>query len=199
MLKDKENLEGVFNKICAQTKLLETRDLWPDIKNAVEKPKRQIGFLRQPLWSRTAVFAGLAVCAAVVVFFIPGASENIKNGIKKLFSINYSLQLRDSAEVLGGLLVTDAQAQEITINNMLLRIKVTSLDEKAVRIDVSIFKKQTDGSLKLLHNPAIVTLRGSPAEIQVSDEKEPVYRLKLTPREQKDLTAYKCALEPIKP
>ncbi len=195
-LQDEENLEAVFNKICVRPEFYKPRDLWPGVRNAIKKQTRPGSFFRPPLRSAPAVLTGFAVCAALAVFLIPSTAKTIKGGLKKLFSLNYLVQLRDSPEIFGNLLVANAQAQEIVFNDMLLRIQITSVDEKAVKIDVSVFKKQSDGSMKLLSRPSIVTLRDKPAEIKVSDETGLMYRLKMIPSEQGNSTVYKCSLKP---
>ncbi|MBU2530884.1 MAG: hypothetical protein KKD35_07595 [Elusimicrobia bacterium] len=180
--KNENHLETDFNSICENTKTHQAPDLWPKIKTQIEKSEKGFSLWKQSLWSKGLVFACFAV---IITLAIPGATETIKNGLKKLFSSNYSLQIGRSDEISGTFIIEEGEIKKINTKDILVEIKMTSLDEKAVKINVSVFKKQKDGSLKLYSKPAIVALRNTLATISVTDQNGvPIYKIGLTPSEK---------------
>lgn len=190
------DLEKVFDSACGEIPLKEPRDLWPGVRMAIKKSGEQARPAKT-LWA-----AGLSAAAVLVVLSIPGATESIKNGIRKLFSSAYSVQLGDNAAATGTLISADGEVKEIRAGDMLLEVRVTDFDEQRAMIALSVFYtgKQPDGSVKkLISKPKILTMKGRSAEITVTNNQgKPVYKFKMTPTE-KDPAAYTGALAPITP
>ena len=190
------DLEKVFDSACGDIPLKEPRDLWPGVRMGIK------GRGEQARPARTLWAAGLSVAAVLLVLSIPGATESIKNGIRKLFSSAYSVQLGENAAASGTLISADGELKEIRAGDMLLEVRVTDFDEQRVMIALSVFYtgKQPDGSVKkLISKPKILTMKGKSAEITVTNNQgKPVYKFKMTPTE-KDPAAYTGALAPITP
>ncbi len=192
-IKNEKHLEPDFNSICENTKTHQAPDLWPKIKTQIEKSEKGFLLWKQSLWSKGLVFACFAV---IITLAIPGATETIKNGLKKLFSANYSLQIGQSDEISGTFIIEEGEIKKINTKDILVEIKMTSLDEKAVKINVSVFKKQKDGTLKLYSKPTIVTLKNTLASISVRDEMgAPIYKIEITPSEKP--TEYKGTFQKL--
>ncbi len=190
------DLEKVFDTECGNIPLKEPRDLWPGVRTGIKKTGGQ----SRP--ARTLWAAGFSAAAVLIVLSIPGATESIKNGLKKLFSSAYSVQLGENAAASGTLISADGELKEIRAGDMLLEVRVTDFDEQRAMIALSVFYtgKQADGSVKkLISKPKILTMKGKSAEITVTDNKgKPVYKFKMTPTE-KDPAAYTGTLAPITP
>ncbi|OGR64445.1 MAG: hypothetical protein A2X31_03885 [Elusimicrobia bacterium GWB2_63_22] len=194
-MKDND-LEKMFDTVCADIPLKEPRDLWPEVSLGIKVRREQ----SRP--SRTFWAAGFSAAAVLIVLSIPGASENIKNGIRKLFSSAYSVQLGEGAPVRGTLISADGEVKEIRSGDMLLEVRVTNMDEQRVIIALSVFYtgKQPDGSVrKLIAKPKILAMKGKSAEVSVTDiHGKQVYKLKMTPVE-KSPAAYTGTLSPVIP
>lgn len=190
------DLEKVFDSACGNIPLKEPRDLWPGVRMAIKKSGEQARPAKT-LWA-----AGFSAAAVLLVLSIPGASESIKNGLRKLFSSAYSVQLGGNAAASGTLISADGEVKEIRAGDMLLEVRVTDFDERSAMIALSVFYtgKQPDGSVKkLISKPKILTMKGKSAEITVTDNHgKPIYKFKMTPTE-KDPAAYTGTLAPIAP
>jgi len=190
------DLEKVFNAACGNIPLKEPCDLWPGVSMGIKK-NREHGRPAKTLWA-----IGFSAATVLIILSIPGASENIKNGIKRLFSSAYSVQLGEHAAASGTLISADGELKEIRAGDMLLEVRVTDMDEKSAMIELSVFYTgtQADGSVKkLISKPKIPTMKGKSAEIMVTDNQgKPVYNFKMTPTE-KDPAAYTGTLAPIEP
>ena len=191
------DLEKVFDSACGDIPLKEPRDLWPRVRMGIKKSSGQSRRPTRTLWA-----AGLSAAAVLLVLSIPGATESIKKGIKKLFSSAYSVQLGENAAASGTLISADGELKEIRAGDMLLEVRVTDFDEQRVMIALSVFYtgKQPDGSVKKqISKPKILTMKGKSAEITVTNNQgKPVYKFKMTPTE-KDPAAYTGTLAPITP
>jgi len=190
------DLEKVFDSACGDIPLKEPRDLWPGVRMGI-KGRGEHARPAKNLWA-----AGLSAAAVLLVLSIPGATESIKNGIKKLFSSAYSVQLGGNAAANGTLISADGELKQIRAGDMLLEVRVTDMDERSAMIELSVFYtgKQADGSVrKLISKPRILAMKGKPAEITVTDNQgKPVYKFKMTPTE-KDPASYTGTLAPIPP
>jgi len=190
------DLEKTFDAVCGNIPLKEPRDLWPGVSLGI-KERRQHGRPVKTLWA-----VGFSAAAVLIVLSIPGASESIKNGIKKLFSSAYSVQLGNNAAASGTLLSADGELKEIRSGDMLLEVRVTSISQDKAKIELSVLHtgKQADGSArKLMSKPTIIVMKGKSAEVMVTNNQGlPVYKLKMTPTET-DPAAYTGTLAPIPP
>lgn len=190
------DLEKVFDSACGEIALKEPRDLWPGVRMAIKKSGEQARPAKT-LWA-----AGFSAAAVLLVLSIPGASESIKNGLRKLFSSAYSVQLGGNAAASGTLISADGEVKEIRAGDMLLEVRVTDFDERSAMIALSVFYtgKQPDGSVKkLISKPKILTMKGRSAEITVTNNQgKPVYKFKMTPTE-KDPASYTGTIAPITP
>ena len=190
------DLEKVFNAACGNIPLKEPRDLWPGVSMGIKGRQGQTR-PSKALWT-----VGFAAAAVLVVISIPGASESIKNGLKRIFSSAYSVQLGGNAAANGTLISADGELKQIRAGDMLLEVRVTDMDERSAMIELSVFYtgKQADGSVrKLISKPRILAMKGKPAEITVTDNQgKPVYKFKMTPTE-KDPASYTGTLAPIPP
>ena len=188
------DLEKVFDSACGDVPLKEPRDLWPGVRIGIMKRSGQ-SRPAKTLWA-----AGFSAAAVLLVLSIPGASESIKNGLRKLFSSAYTVQLGGNAAASGTLISADGELKEIRAGDMLLEVRVTDFDEQRAMIALSVFYtgKQPDGSVKkLISKPKILTMKGKAAEITVTDNHgKPVYKFKMTPAE-KDPAAYTGTLAHI--
>lgn len=194
-MKDND-LEKVFDAACGDIPLKEPRDLWPGISMGI-KGSREQARPSKAIWA-----VGFSAAAVLVVLSIPGASESIKNGLKRIFSSAYSVQLGWNAAASGTLISANGELKQIRAGDMLLEVRVTDMDEQRAMIELSVFYtgKQADGSVrKLISKPRILAMKGKPAEITVTDNQgKPVYKFKMTPAE-KDPATYSSVLSPINP
>lgn len=191
-MNDKE-LEGKFNEACVGVPLREPRDLWPGVRAGITAPRGR-AFGRGAAWA-----AGLAALAVIVTLSIPGAAQGIKNGLKRLFSSVYSVTI-GGHEVSGTLISMDGEEKEVRGGSMLLRVRVSSFDERTAKVQLSVFYEgpQPDGSMrKLVSRPTILTMKGRAAEITVSDNAgKPVYKFRIVPTET-DPAVYSGDMVPI--
>ncbi|MBI4349971.1 MAG: hypothetical protein HY550_00885 [Elusimicrobia bacterium] len=185
-------LEKKFDAACASLELKDCRDLRPAVMSAIRGG--------QPRPSRSLWAAGFAAAAVVVVLSIPGASQSIINGIKRIFSSEYAVKIGGRPEVKGTLISADGETSEIRAGDLLLQVRVTSVDEARAKIQLTVScEVRTAKGLerKILSKPTILTMKGKSAEIMVSDNKgEPVYRFKMVPVEK--VGGYSGSLEPVK-
>lgn len=188
------DLEKVFDAACGNIPLKEPRDLWPGVVLGI-KARRENNRSSRTFWA-----AGFSTAAVLIILSVPGASEGIKNAIRKLFSSAYSVQLGGNAPVSGTLISADGELKEIRAGDMLLEVRVTDFDEQRAMIALSVFYtgKQPDGSVKkLISKPKILTMKGRSAEITVTNSQgKPVYKFKMAPTE-KAPAAYTGILLPI--
>ncbi len=186
-------LEKKFEEGCAGLPLREPRDLWPGVRAGITAP-RASGFGRRSAWA-----AGFAAAAVIVVLSMPGATQSIKNGLKRLFSSAYSVNM-GGQEASGTLISMDGEEREIRSGDMLLKVKVSSVDEKTAMVELSVFYEgiQPDGSMrKLVSRPKILTMKGRAAEVTVTNNTgKPVYKFRIVPTET-DPGVYSGAVVPI--
>ncbi len=185
-------LENKFDAACAGLELKDCRDLRPGVMAAIR------GGQANPYRSLWA--AGFAAAAVVVVLSIPGASQSIINGLKRIFSSEYAVKIGGQPEVKGTLISADGETSEIRAGAMLLQVRVTSVDEARAKIQLTVsYETRTDQGLqrRILSKPTILTMKGKSAEIMVSNDKgEPVYKFRMVPVEKDG--GYSGSLEPVK-
>jgi len=188
------DFEKIFDTACGSIPLKQPRDLWPGVITGI-KERREHTRPARTLWT-----VGFSAATVLLVLSIPGASESIKNGLKRIFSSAYSLQLGESTPASGTLISTDGEVKEIRAGDMLLEVRIMNIDEYGAKIEVSVFdtKRQPDGSVKkLMQKPIVMARKGSTAKIMVADNQgNPVYKFTITPSE-KDPNAYTGSLAPI--
>lgn len=193
---DTNNMERKFEEACAGMELKDCRDLRPGVMAAIRggAGRRES---RRPL--RAAAFAAAAV---VLMLSIPGATQSIVNGIKRLFSSDYAVKIGDQPEVGGVLISADGEMKEIKAGDMLLRVRVTSVDEKTAKLEMELsYERGVPAGMthKICSRPTILVMKGKTAEVSVSNNMGvPVYKFRLTPVE-KDGAAYSGRLVPLPP
>ena len=191
---NEKDLEKKFGEACAGVPLREPRDLWPGVRAGITG-RRVSAFGRRSAWA-----AGFAAAAVIVVLSMPGATQSIKNGLKRLFSSAYSVSI-GGQQASGTLISMDGEEKEIKSGDMLLKVKVSSWDEKTAMVELSVFYEglQPDGSTrKLISHPKILAMKGRAAEITVTNNTgKPVYKFRIVPTET-DPTVYSGDIVPIK-
>lgn len=189
-----KNLEKKFDEACSGIPLREPRDLWPGVRAGITGARGE-AFGRRSAWA-----AGLAAAAVIVVLSIPGATQSIKNGLKRLFSSAYSVSI-GGQQASGTLISMDGEEKEIRSGDVLLRVKVTSVDERTAKVELSVFYEglQPDGTMrKLVSKPTILTMKGKAAEVMVTNNMgKPVYKFRIVPTET-DPAVYSGDMVPIK-
>ncbi|MDQ7774325.1 MAG: hypothetical protein RDU13_12500 [Elusimicrobiales bacterium] len=187
------DLEKKLDAACSGITLREPRDLWPGVRAGITSA-RGAAFGRRSAWA-----AGLAAVAVIVVLSIPGAAQSIKDGLRRLFSSAYSVTI-GGREASGTLISMDGEEKEIRSGDMLLRVRVSSFDEKMAKVELSVFYegRQPDGSMrKLVSRPTVLTMKGRAAEVTVTNNAgKPVYKFRIVPTEA-DPDVYSGDMVPI--
>lgn len=189
------DFEKKFDAACGNISLKEPRDLWPGVSMGI-KERRKHGRPARTLWT-----VGFSAAAVLLILSIPGASESIGNVLRRMFSTDYSVQIGESAPENGVLISVDGEVKVIRAGDMLLEVRVTSMDEKAAKIELSVFQTgiQSDGpDRKLLAKPTVVVMKGKKAEIIVADKGgKQMFKFIMTPTENIP-DGYTGTLNPIK-
>ena len=139
-----------------------------------------------------------AAASLAVVLCIPGVAQSIKDRLARIFSSQYSVKLQDSTEMTGNLVSTDGEMRELRSGDTVLQIKVTSFEEKSVKVEAFVFKEQTISgkpARKLIAKPVIIGLIGHPLEIRIGNADSAKFTLRMTPSER-DKKDYSAALIP---
>ncbi|OGR53295.1 MAG: hypothetical protein A2049_06505 [Elusimicrobia bacterium GWA2_62_23] len=188
------DMENKFNEACAGMELKDCRDLRPGVMAAIRGGAAARTY-RRPLWA-----AGFAAAAVVLMLAIPGATQSIVNGIKRLFSSEYAVKIGDQPEVGGTLISADGELKEIKAGDMLLQVRVTSLDEKMAKVQLILsYERSGPGGVerKIFSKPTIVAMKGKQFEMMVSNNLGvPVYKFRMTPVE-KGAAEYSGRLVPL--
>lgn len=182
------NMETIFNDLCSNIEKKKCPDLWPRVRAAI-KPARTV----VPKY-RSMRAVAFAAASLAVVFCIPGVAQTIKDRLAGIFSSRYSIKLPDSPEMTGNLVSTDGEMCELRSGDTILQVKVSSFEEKSVKIEVIVFKEQDISGKpvrKLIAKPVIVGLIGRPLEVRIGNADSPRFILKMTPseRDKKDYSA----------
>lgn len=187
-----DTFENKFDEACRGTELKDCRDLRPAVMAAIRRG--------EPAPRRARWAAAFAAGAVVVVLSIPGASQNLIAGLKRIFSSAYSVKVAGAPELKGTLISADGEMKEIRAGDMLLQVRVTSVDEKRVKIELTISSETAvpgGRKRKIVSKPTILTMKGRSAEVMVSNGKgETLYKLKMVPVEMEGV--YSGSLEPLK-
>lgn len=190
------DMEKKFDEACADIELKDCRDLRPGVMAAI-RGGSAAGPYRRPLWA-----AGFAAAAVILMLSIPGATQSIVNGLKRLFSSEYGVKIGDQPEVKGTLISADGELKEIKAGDMLLQVRVTSMDEKKAKVELALSYERTGPNgvvRKIFSKPTIVVMKGKTAEMVVTNDLGvPVYKFRMTPVE-KDDGAYSGQLLPLPP
>ncbi len=154
---DEKNLENAFNRLCADTGIKKSRDLWPQV--------RQRTAAAGAIWpSRRAAWVLAASAAAfVVILSIPGVSQSIMTRLARLFSSNYSVRV-GGAEYKGVLVSVEGETRELRAGDRYVQVKVTSAGERAVKVELLVYSRDR----KLLAKPSLVSVTGKALEIKIS-------------------------------
>lgn len=175
-LNEKE-LETAFNAICKDHDQSGTPDLWPAIKAAITRKQKEHPRYRK--LSFAGAFAAIAV--VVLLFSAPGFTQNAIERLKQLLGGNFSLSL-GGAELSGVLISEDGEEKELNIDGNVVKIRMSSLSETTVLVELAVYMKNEQGGLKLVSKPKIVAVKGKSAEIRVTgSDGKARYRFKLTP------------------
>ena len=175
---DEKELETAFNAIYKDHEQGGTPDLWPAIKAAITR--KQTAHVRV---YRKLSFAGAfaAIAVGVLLFSAPGFTQNALERLKQLLGGNFSLSL-GGAELSGVLISEDGEEKELNIDGNVVKIRMSSLSERTVLIELAVYMKNEQGGLKLVSRPKIVAVKGKSAEIRVTGpDGKTRYRFKLTP------------------
>jgi hypothetical protein len=124
---------------------------------------------------------------------VPGSADAIKEmaaaarkisggqSSKPLFYSEYSLRMTGEAPFSGTVFVTEGEMTEVQSGNITMLMYVTSLDAKNMMADVTLLRKEADGTTRLIARPKVLTTNGRTIELSVSDPLgRELYRLKLT-------------------
>jgi hypothetical protein len=161
-LNEKE-LETTFNAICKDHKQGETPDLWPAIEAAITRKQKDHGRVYSKL-SFAGAFAAIAV-----------------ERLKQLLGGNFSLSL-GGTELSGVLISEDGEEKELNIDGNVVKIRMSSMSESMVLIELAVYMKDEQGGLKLVSKPKIAAVKGKSAEIRVTGpDRKTKYKFKLTP------------------
>lgn len=175
-------MEKKFDAACSGLEFKDCRDLRPGVMAAIRGERARSN---RPLWA-----AGFAAAAVVIVLSIPGASQSIINGIKRIFSSDYAVQIGGAPEIKGTLISVDGELREIRAGDTLLQVRVTSFDETRAKIELTVsHESRTPEGLqrKILSKPTILTMKGTTAEVTVTNNSGvPVYKFRMTPVEKAD-------------
>ncbi len=192
---ESKDMEKKFYEACAGMELKNCRDLRPGVMAAIRGGAAARKY-RRPLWA-----AGFAAAAVVLMLAIPGATQSIVNGIKRLFSSEYAVKIGDQPEVSGTLISMDGETREIKAGDMLLQVRVTSMDERRAKVELTLsYERALPGGMerKIYSKPTLLVMKGKTAEVSVSNNMGvPMYKFRMTPAE-KDAAAYSGQLVPLK-
>ena len=176
-LNEKE-LEATFTAIRKDHEQGGTPDLWPAVEAAITREQKGPGRVYRKL-SFAGAFAAIAV--AVLVFSAPGFTQNAIERLKQLLGGNFSLSL-GGVELSGVLISEDGEEKELNIDGNVVKIRMSSMSETTVLVELSVYIKNEQGGLKLVSKPKIVALKGKSAEIKVTGPNGKTnYTFKLTP------------------